>query len=366
MSLDEFGKTFSDEQISKYGRKMLAQYGVIACESAEMLESTGLSSGTLSNYKSQVRQVIGELKTDHPTPGSVVDVIQSSDKKHATKHVMGEAMKKYYHAIGEHSDAEELKQLMKQPSSDDELVSEQYEVKEWITKEEMLMMENHIFPESGDISKKIGGFSNTFIIDVEHKALCMTLFYTGGRVGEVCKRSGDDIALSVEDLDEENNQIQVYRLKKGTMYDRDYLVVPDKVFSAIHDYLEWKGIEEGPIFNFTTSTAQNRVTEVDSAYKYAIGEYENMDKLTPHKFRHGRVTDIANHSGIEAASEFVGHSSLETTGMYRHLDAEKQKEIIPESMNGDDISIKSVMDSVDVDTEKDLIELLQRLEDEQD
>ncbi|HKW78809.1 MAG TPA: tyrosine-type recombinase/integrase [Candidatus Limnocylindria bacterium] len=42
-------------------------------------------------------------------------------------------------------------------------------------------------------------------------------------------------------------------------------------------------------------------------------------RISPHWFRHSRLTVLARHAGVEAAQRIAGHSSLQTTSRYLHV-----------------------------------------------
>jgi site-specific recombinase XerD len=42
-------------------------------------------------------------------------------------------------------------------------------------------------------------------------------------------------------------------------------------------------------------------------------------RVSPHRFRHGRLTLVARHLGVEAAQRVAGHASLATTSRYLHV-----------------------------------------------
>lgn len=330
MSLtDSFG-SYSQDLIDKFGRDLLDRYGVDACEAAAVLDDADISKGTARSYKPQVRQVIEELDSTDPDPGGVVDFILSTDKKNSTKSVMLVAMKKYYREIGQSQKAEELDEAAKEQGFNDLDFQRGMEVEQWITVEEVERIFDTLLPTGDNTVNEIAGPDKTFLLSLEHKALFATLYYTGCRVGEICRDTDNECALQVEDLYPESNQIEVYRLKKGSTVKREIRVVPDELLAILAHYMEEYEVSEGDIFDFGKRTAQNRISDIDKAYKYAFGEFDHMENLTPHKNRHGRVTAIANHSSLEDAGEYVSHSSLDITKAYRHIDTEDQKAMLPE------------------------------------
>lgn len=361
---NEFGSTFDQEHVEKFGRKLLEKHGEKACVAAEKLESTNLDSGTLRTYKPQVRHVIRETQERNPSPEAVVDVVAGCDKKSSTKNIMLVAMKAYFKQIGESDKAEKIHNLAQSKDVGEMDFSREMDVDEWITKDEFDKIVEHILPDEGESMNEISGAGKSHLITIEHKALVITLFYTGCRVGEICRRETGDFALSVEDIYWDEGQIEMYRLKKeGSGVKRDIKVVPDRLLNVLKEYIEYAGIEEGAIFDFTTRTAQNRITDIHEAYVFAFGEFNHTDNLTPHKFRHARISNIANHSDLDSAGEYVDHSSTEITKAYRHLATEQQKEILPETSteeeDGEGVDIEEVMEEAGIDSKEELLEALQ-------
>lgn len=370
MSLDNFGDSQDPQAVEEFGRKLLDQYGVEACQAAALLDETNINEGSARTYKPQIRQVVSKLEDDNPSPRGVVNVIGDADKQGSTKNVMVVAMKKYYQQINEYEKADELDKLAKEEQIAEIDFNRQMEVDEWITKDEVVRIEKHILPPKGSRFHEVSGPGKSFVITLEHKALVMTLFYTGCRVGEVCELQSGDETLTLSDLHPETDRIQLYRLKKkGKGYKRDMKVVPDRLWDVLEEYTQEYGIgnihedDNSRLFPFVKRTAQNRITEIHNAYEFVFGQFEHMSKLTPHKFRHGRITDLANHAGLEEAGQYVEHSSTDVTNAYRHLAAEQQRQILPEeSESTEPDSIDEVMDALNVDDPQEAIEAIEAMD----
>jgi len=364
MSLENFGSQHEPESLEQYSKSLLDKYGLEACEAASKLEDSDISEGTARSYKPQIRQIVSKLGETNPDPHGVLEIISELDKKPSSKNIMIVAMKKYYQQIGERERGEELHTMAKNSGIAEIDFNRDMQVEEWITKQEIERIEKHILPAKGEQYHEVSGPGKSWVITLEHKALVMTLFYTGCRVGEVCARKTGDEALSVEDLYPDSDQIRLYRLKKkGKGYKRDMKVVPEILWDVLDGYMEQYGITEGRLFPFVTRTAQNRIAEIDEVYKFVFGDFEHMDKLTPHKFRHGRITDLANHAGLEDAGQYVEHSSTEITNSYRHLAAEQQRSILPEESKDveGDRTLEELMEEAGVDSKDELVEKLKQI-----
>jgi len=364
MSLtDEFGDSYSQELVDRHGKRLLDQYGIEVCEAAGKLDHINITENTARSYKPQVRQVLSACDDLNPTPRDAADAISDADKQSGTKSLAVSAMEKYYRTIEEDERGEELRKIANDEGITDKNFNTEASISGWISKEEVVRIENELLPDKGEKINRLSFADTSWVISAEHKALLMTLFYTGCRVGEICKQDSDDVSLSVEDVRFDANQIRLYRLKKGGEgYKRDVKAVPGKLIDALEDYMSLYNIEDGLIFDFTTRTAQNRIKDIDKLYKHVYGGFENTDKLTPHKFRHGRVTDIANNSSLEDAGQYVDHASPETTNQYRHLGLEEQRDILPEESEPDG-STEELMDKLGVDSMDEAVEKIDEISD---
>lgn len=362
MSLtDEFSSLGTQEQIQKFGKNLLRQYGPEVCEAASVLDEQNISESTAGSYKSQVRQVLSHCEDMNPTPRDVADFISDQDKKSSSKSLMVSSMESYYSAIGHPDRGEELRQISNKRGLTEKNFSTEQSISGWITKEEVDRIQKHLLPDEGETIKRVEFPDKTHVFGIEHKALAMTLYYTACRVGEICRQDSDDKALRVEDVYEDKCEVKVYRLKKaGKGYKRDMIAVPQELIDILTEYLEYKDITEGQIFPFTTRTAQNRIRDINKAYKHAYGGFQHMEDLTPHKFRHGRITDLANNSSLEKAGDYVDHESPETTNQYRHIATEEQRDILPENndSSNEDKAIKKIMEKLDVDDVDEALEII--------
>lgn len=349
MSLEsEFGSQYSQEEIDEFGGRVLKKYGIEACEAAQVIEKTNLSTGSLSSYKPQIRQVISEAGTKDPDIDTALEIISNSNKEGSTKSIMVSAIKKYYQAIEEDEKAEEFHKKAKRSDIDSDAFKGGMEVNEWLTVDEVQRIIDHILPDDGEVENKIESSGKIWFITFEHRAMFETLYFTGCRVGEVAM-------LDVDDLYFDSNQVKVYRTKKGGDKPvRDMIAVPEKYMKTMEQYINQRDINSGNIFDYTPRTIQNRISDINDLYNFVFGEFNHTEDLTPHKLRHARVTAIANESGLDKAGEFVSHSSVETTKGYRHLAVEDQRSILPEEQDEEESDvneglIKMIINQSDLD-----------------
>lgn len=356
----DFGSGYTQEEIDQYGKKLLDDYGLEVCEAAAIIEDQNLSKDSVRSYKPQIRQILHACSDMNPTPRDVANHISEADKSSGTKSLMVSAIERYFKSIDEVDKGEKVRTITNNEGITEKDFNTESTISGWITKDEMLRIEDKILPDESERINKISFVDQSWVITMEHKALAMTLFYTACRVGEICKTDSDDHGLLVEDVYSESNQINLYRLKKkGKGYKRDMTAVPGKLMDALEQYMEINNIQSGEIFPFTTRTAQSRVKEIGKVYEHAFGEFEHMDKLTPHKFRHGRITDIANNAGLEEAGQYVDHASPETTDQYRHITTEEQRDMLPEeSESTSDSGLEELMEELGVESVEQAIDVV--------
>jgi len=345
MSLQsEFGNDFTNEDIDKYGKRMLDKYGLLACQEASKLEDTTLSQGSLRSYKPQVRDIVNRVGEKNPDIEDTLQAIKDCDKEGSTKSVMVSAIKKYFEAIGEVEKAENFHIKAKKSDIDSEAFSGGMEVEEWLTVDEVEKIDDYLLPNDDEKQITLGNGDNQWVVSLEHKAMFETLYYTGCRVGELQ-------FLQVEDFNFDSNDVRVYRLKKsGNKPKRDMIAIPQEYVDTMEAYIDMYDIE-GDMFRYGDRTIQNRIKDLSEAYIHSYGEFKHSEKLTPHKLRHARVTAIANSSGIDKAGEFVDHSSVETTKAYRHLAVEEQRDILPEEKPDKDSGVEKLISMLSEDSD---------------
>ena len=266
---------YSDDSIDKFGLKSLDKYGEDACIQSEQLRSLDIAESSIDTYIPQVRQVLSYTCDEEPLPDEVVQYIWSTDKSSSSKDMMISAMAKYYIAIDKPSYAESIREIASSKSTR----RESPDTSNYITKSEVESIADNLFPEEGQKSIELTFSDKSWIMTAEHKAIFLTIYHTRSRVGELFKRSSDDDALCTDDIDVANKQIKVYR-SNGNSYARKSITVSGELIRCLTDYIQLYDIEEGPLFDFTVRTAQNRIKEINELYKHAYGQFENASKLS--------------------------------------------------------------------------------------
>ena len=176
----------------------------------------------------------------------------------------------------------------------------------YLSYEELAKILNNI-----DISTKIG-LRNRLLVE---------LFYaTGCRVSEM-------INIKVSDINKSNNSIRIMgkgkkmRIVYFGEYARDYL---DRYLPLIDtDYL------------FTQESGDKlSIHDVEYIISDLVKNLALKTHVTPHTLRHTFATHLLNNGAdIKTVQELLGHSSLNTTGIYTHVSNERIKEVYRKTFN---------------------------------
>ena len=157
-------------------------------------------------------------------------------------------------------------------------------------------------------------------LSLKERCVVSLLYGCGMRISEVCN-------LSIADIDSANKRIKVVQGKGGK--DR-FTLLPDYLLSLLRQYYVAAG---RPAQHFFTSTQTQRAMHVrsmqlvvNSAMKKA--GFEN-GRFTAHTLRHSFATHMLNQgNNIHVIKTLLGHSKLETTMVYLHLQQHTQLGIV--------------------------------------
>lgn len=144
------------------------------------------------------------------------------------------------------------------------------------------------------------------------RAIVEVLFGTGCRVSEL-------VALVRRQIDLERREAEV--IGKGGH---------SRLILLTQDAADWLGRylasrDDDAPFLFLSSkkrggaAAQLEVRQVQRIVEKAAQRAGIPFRVSPHWFRHGRLTIVARHMGVQAAQRIAGHASLETTARYLHV-----------------------------------------------
>lgn len=162
-----------------------------------------------------------------------------------------------------------------------------------------------------DISTKMG---------LRNRLLVEMFYATGCRVSEM-------IDIKVSDINKSNNSIRIMgkgkkmRIVYFGEYARYYL---DKYLSLIDtEYL------------FTHESGDKlSIHDVEYIISDLVKNLALKTHVTPHTLRHTFATHLLNNGAdIKTVQELLGHSSLNTTGIYTHVSNERIKEVYRKTFN---------------------------------
>ena len=162
-----------------------------------------------------------------------------------------------------------------------------------------------------DISTKMG---------LRNRLLVEMFYATGCRVSEM-------INIKVSDINKSNNSIRIMgkgkkmRIVYFGEYARDYL---DRYLPLIDtDYL------------FTQESGDKlSIHDVEYIISDLVKNLALKTHVTPHTLRHTFATHLLNNGAdIKTVQELLGHSSLNTTGIYTHVSNERIKEVYRKTFN---------------------------------
>ncbi|HET8567987.1 MAG TPA: tyrosine-type recombinase/integrase [Candidatus Limnocylindria bacterium] len=144
------------------------------------------------------------------------------------------------------------------------------------------------------------------------RAIIETLFGTGCRVSEL-------VALRVRQLDLKRRGAEV--IGKGG---RSRLVLlTEDAAGWIERYLRSRADDSEYVF-VSSRKADGAPAPLTTRQVQRIVEQATIRsgvplKVSPHWFRHSRLTALARHAGVQAAQRIAGHASLQTTARYLHV-----------------------------------------------
>ncbi len=161
-----------------------------------------------------------------------------------------------------------------------------------------------------------------FAADLNQKERCVVglLYGSGMRISEVCN-------LKVKDIDSVNQRIKVVQGKGGK--DR-FTLLPPTLLNQLRAYYVEAGRPKEYLF---TSQQTQRAMHVRSMQLVVNSAMQKAGfesgRFTAHTLRHSFATHMLNQSNnIHTIKTLLGHSKLETTMIYLHLQHHTQLGII--------------------------------------
>ena len=141
-------------------------------------------------------------------------------------------------------------------------------------------------------------------------AMVRLLFDLGLRRGEVA-------SIRIEDVERVGIKPSVWIQEKGAT-ERTRLALPLLTFSAIQEWIEWRGDHPGPLFirlDGAEATAALTGRSVHLVVR-RLGESCGV-RSWPHGLRHSAITQVLNMTNdMRAGQRFARHGSIATTQIY--------------------------------------------------
>lgn len=157
-------------------------------------------------------------------------------------------------------------------------------------------------------------------LTIQERCVAGLLYGSGLRISEVCN-------LKIVDIDSANKRIKVVQGKGGK--DR-FTLLPQKLLEDLRQYYVAAGKPKEYLF---TSAQTKRALHVRSMQLIVNSAMQKagfeIGKFTAHTLRHSFATHLLNQgNNIHVIKTLLGHSKLETTMIYLHLQQHTQLGIV--------------------------------------
>jgi integrase/recombinase XerD len=155
------------------------------------------------------------------------------------------------------------------------------------------------------------------------------IYHCGLRIREACR-------LELTDIDAEGGRLQVRNAKGGK--DR-YVPIAVEMIADLRRFwrrhrhprwlfpgmqVDWKAHKTPPTQRALKAAGPMSESTVQNAFRLALASSGIKTKATPHTLRHSYATHLLEEGvSIRLISQYLGHSSLDTTLIYTHLTAEE-------------------------------------------
>ena len=144
--------------------------------------------------------------------------------------------------------------------------------------------------------------------NLKHKAILMTIYSAGLRVGEA-------IALKIKDIDSQRMQIRVEQ-SKGKK-DR-YTLLSTKTLEVLRQYVK---IYKPKVWLFEGQDGgQYSERSIQALLKQSLQKTSIKKRVTVHTLRHSFATHLLEHgTDLRYIQALLGHESSKTTEIYTHV-----------------------------------------------
>lgn len=154
--------------------------------------------------------------------------------------------------------------------------------------------------------------------------LIIEMFYaTGCRVSEL-------LNIKMNDINKENRTIKIMGKgsKERIVYYGEYAEM------YLNEYLATGYNKDSKYLFLNKKKEKMSIEDIELLVKEVIKNLSLKTHVTPHTLRHTFATHLLNNGAdIKSVQELLGHSSLNTTGIYTHVSNERIKEIYLKTFN---------------------------------
>ena len=160
------------------------------------------------------------------------------------------------------------------------------------------------------------------------------IYHCGLRIREACR-------LELTDIDADGGRLHVRNAKGGK--DR-YVPMAAEMIADLRRFwrrhrhprwlfpglqVDWKAHKMPPTRRALKAAAPMSESAVQNAFRLALASSGIKTKATPHTLRHSYATHLLEEGvSIRLISQYLGHSSLETTLIYTHLTAVSEAQAV--------------------------------------
>ncbi len=171
-----------------------------------------------------------------------------------------------------------------------------------------------------ELAKIFDSIDTTSKEGLKNRLLIEMLYATGCRVSEIAN-------IKVKDINFSNNSIRV--LGKGNKERIVYFGEYARYY--LNKYIE--GHKSEYLF-VNKDNAKLNIYEIEYMVREIVKNLALKTHVTPHTLRHTFATHLLNNGAdIKTVQELLGHSSLNTTGIYTHVSNARIKEIYLKTFN---------------------------------
>lgn len=159
----------------------------------------------------------------------------------------------------------------------------------------------------------------TNVKDTREKIIVLLAITCGLRANEL-------VNIRLEDFKIKQDKICLYVLGKGRDFKEDFVVIPEKLYNLINEYINEYGIED--YLFVSTSNHNNNGKLTTKTVRLIVKDMLkriglDSSRYSLHSLRHSFATlSIKNGEDIRSVSQALRHKSLSTTTIYLH-DLEK-------------------------------------------